>query len=288
MFHPLPEELRDIAGQPFPLYPCSNESWSIKPTAGRSSSRVMICSIPKAGTHLYARLLGLLGLVQSDVFFNKDYLGDFRFVDVERARFTHSENILWIPIEISSRFIQPGQFGYGHLPCDIGTRHCLADFKIVFLSREMRAAIVSQMRYVGDSDWCPPERAEITWRNEPDGPDKMLKYFDEIAPFIFNDRCHPVAPWADQENVLGLSYEQIIGDQGREVQFETIRRIVEFCEIERPPQPELILNQLIGQQTFTLSSGRTSWEACWNAEIEARFTALGGTRLNERFGFGSR
>lgn len=286
MLHPLPEEVRAIAGLNFPLYPCSNGAWSIKPTVGGSRARVMICSIPKAGTHLYARLLALLGLEQSDVFFNRDYLGDFRFVDVERARFTHSENILWIPIEISSRFVQPGQFGYGHLPCDIGIRRCLADFKVIFVSREMRAAIVSQMRYVGDSDWCPPGRTEIKWRNEPNGQDKMLKYFDEIAPFIFNDRCHPMAPWADEIDVLGLTYEQIIGDHGSEVQLETIRKVAEFCEI-RTPQPQLILDQLIGKQTFTFSGGRTSWEAYWNPEIEARFMTLGGSRLNERFGFGA-
>ncbi|WP_208245863.1 hypothetical protein WGT02_30525 (plasmid) [Rhizobium sp. T1470] len=227
------------------------------------------------------------GLKSPMCFSIRDYLGDFRFVDVERARFTHSGNIIWIPIEISSLFVQPGQFGYGHLPCDIAIRRCLADFKIIFVAREMRAAIVSQMRYVGDSDWCPPGRTEIKWRNEPNGQDKMLRYFDEIAPFIFNDRCHPMAPWTDQVDVLGLTYEEIIGDQGREVQLAAIRKVAEFCDIQIS-QPELILDQLIGKQTFTFSGCRTSWESCWNPEIEERFVKLGGSKLNERFGFGTR
>lgn len=274
----------DYAGKSIPMYISHDLRPLVNPQSGATKERVLICSIPKAGTYLYSRLLELLDIQPTGLHLSTTHFEDFRFADLDQFRYEFRELRVPLPIAESIKLIQPGQFAASHLERSWHTDHLADDLRIIMLYREMRDVAVSSMRYFAKSAWGTSQTDK--WRHMPDNSEKMLRYLDDIGTFFFDSRCHPVAAWHGRAGVLSLSFEQINGDDGREKQIETITQICEFCRIENPAiNPQTIAQELIGASTFTWSGSRSKWQDCWSDDVEKRFVELGGMELNRRFGY---
>ena len=278
------------SGQPFAIYLTSNLLPAVSLRRGPTSRKIVICSIPKAGTYLYARLLQLLGVESTRLHLWLTYFDDFRSKSVDQSFLAAQEDVrIHLPFNDSVNLVHPGQFAVSHLPCSVEVVDLLRDFKVIFLYRDLRDAAASHMRFVSKSSWRHPEKERQTgmaWRALPDGPEKMSRYLDEVGTFFFDDRCRPAAGWIDRDEVLKLSFEQINGDYGREKQLEAIELVWAFCEIEgKAPDAEGLLKDLIGSQTETYSGKRTKWRNFWDEGVEQKFCDLVGQDINRRFGF---
>lgn len=276
--------LTGIAGTPLPVYLTAELQPRANPRVGVTPERVLICSIPKAGTYLYSRALELLGLEPTHLHLSMTHFGDYRFTSAANARNERKEVRVDMPIKQSLPLVGPGQFAVGHLECSWETVDLFSPFKILFLYRNLRDAVVSHMRWVASGAWGTAKTDG--WRSMRDTPAKMLSYFNDIGTFFFDARCHPVVGWFNRPEVLSLSFEQIYGDFGPEQQMVTLRKIMDFCGVENQPGlEEKILEKLIGSATNTWSGRRTKWQDFWNEKIEEKFSAFGGKDLNRRLGY---
>lgn len=280
----LKDRLSIVAGKSLQVYLSEKMQPLANNRIGKSDQRILICSIPKSGTYLYTRLLELLGIEPTRLHLMTTHIVDYRYWSTDTINKDYNKTFIDIPIKDSVKLIEPGQFAASHIECTPQTRDVLKNFRILFLFREMRDVVVSHMRWATANNWGS-EKTNI-WRNMPEGPGKMLAYFDDLGEFFFQSRCYPVLKWMKQPGVLALSFEQIYGDYGKEKQSDTLVQILRHCNFDDTGiEKEELLTSLIGTQTETWSGSRTQREKYWSEEVERKFVELGGQDINEKLGF---
>ncbi len=110
--------------------------------------RVLVVSIPKAGTYLVAEVLKALGYRSTGMHLAEAAYSDYNGAGLDEARrnpgrFARSE-----PLSRSLVRIAAGQFAVGHLPCKEEIVRATASFKRIYLTRELRTALISYMRFM--------------------------------------------------------------------------------------------------------------------------------------------
>jgi hypothetical protein len=273
-----------VAGKPIPIY----FSRELRPVAnlktGATKDKVLVCSIPKSGTYLWARLLERLGIEPSGLHVAPVYMFDNRLKTPDQARRDIRLDEIELPIAQSVKLIADGQFALSHLSPSPSILDLIQDFKVLFVYRNLRDALVSHMRYVSHPKWGTDAYAPLKLLD--DSPEKTLQYLNRGGAAFFDERCRPVADWIREPRALAVSFEAIYGDRGQEAQAETIESVCQHCGIDSSAlDPQSIMSEVIGSSTPTWSGARTRWNSCWNSEVEARFVALGGRALNQQLGY---
>jgi hypothetical protein len=270
---------------PFPIFldeelrPCA---WS---TCGPCPHRVLVCSTPKAGTYFIAEVLRHLGCESIQMHLDHTVVWDYRQRTVEEIRADSFRYMVEIPLELSSRLIRPGQFAVGHLECCDKTKQLLRRFKKVFIYRNLRDALISQMRFLKDTNSGGP-LAE-SWKALPEGPQQMARFFaaQEHVTYMFN-KFRAMAAWLHDKDVLPVSFEAIYGDHGKEAQLATIEAMRQYLDAPVPTQsPDTLMAALIGKPTRTWSGRRSSRDTYWNDDIERLFHANGGREIDASLGY---
>jgi Sulfotransferase domain len=277
------ESLEPLAGRQFPVYFTQDGYPTVQPHAGASPHRIVVCSIPKAGTYLVAELLTRLGCVATKLHLSSQVLSDYRSATVremreEFARFT-------VPLDVPEvlPLMLRGQFAVGHLHCTNENRSTMQACKILFVYRDLRDALVSFVRFVGDTG-RGGEAAEA-WRHKPDGPEKMLLALDQLGQTFF-DTAMPMLDWLGATEVLPVQFESLYGDAGSDAQRQLVEEIHDFLDLAVPlGDVQVLLHDLIGAPTKTWSGKRSTRNVFWNDEVEERFRSLGGHDANARLGY---
>ncbi len=275
--------LKFLKGKNFPVYILSNGKLAAWHKMGRSPYRVIICSMPKAGTYLYAKLLELLGVEFVRLHLWLTGFSDYRFASIKEGRERYKEFNIEMPLSKTLELIHPGQFAVSHLECSSLTRELLRDFKKIFVYRNFRDSLISHMRFMVDTG--RDKEGTAPFRHLPDGPDKLLKYI-EVYSGHFIKESKGVLGWIDQDDILKLSFEDIYGDNGEERQYKVIRDICKFLDL--PPEKRNyreILIQLIGAKTLTWSGKRTDRSIFWDERVERRFAEIGGREINKKLNY---
>lgn len=281
-------QLTDLIHINLPVYigdDCAPLLW---PKRGTCKHPVIIVSIPKAGTYLVAEILKSLGLEDAGIHVNPDSLSDYRFATIKEAREDYLKYTVRLPLEKSVRLVLSGQFIVGHLPYEAYIVGMLKDFKVIFVKRDLRDALISQMRF-----FSLPGRGQHTnhaWKNLEDGPEKLLAFMDLYgAEFI---RIYDgMANWLEDAGACKVSFEDIYSDHGLDIACETIERLTKYLDLNYPEYQFIdyrkILTKVIGTETKTWSGARTRRDTYWNSIINERFSQLGGMAANEKLGYKS-
>lgn len=168
-------QLTPFANCPIPIHldeklrPCATLARGICP------HRVLVCSLPKAGTYFIAELLRQIGCESIGMHIDHAVVWDYRQRTIEEIRTDSFRYIVEMPLELSLRLIRKGQFAVGHIEHNNETRGLLRGLKKVFVCRDLRDALISQMRFLKDTN-CRESDAE-RWRTLPDGPQQMAIFF---------------------------------------------------------------------------------------------------------------
>ena len=272
-----------LAGSNLAVYLTPELRPAAKPQRGASRHRIVVCSLPKAGTYFLAEVLSQMGCVATLLHLSSEVLTDYRWATRQEAREEYQRFITSLELSKSLKLVQPGQFAVGHLGCSPQSRALLSDFKKVFLYRDMRDGLVSFLRFAADTQREGPRTRD--WSDLPDGPGKMLGFLDHLGESYFA-MCLPMGDWLDQTDVFKLSFETLYGDHGIEAQRKALEALYAYLEIsERSVPPEELVAKAMGRPTKTWSGRRTERGIYWNADVEARFRELGGLELNERLGY---
>ncbi len=277
--------LRSAAGLPVPVYLTSDLVPSAQPTQGAIPHRVMVCSIPKAGTYLIGEALRRLGTVATDFHFSLDgqMVMDSRFATREEARNEFRRFCHAVPLERVLALVRPGQHAVSHLECTPRVRGHLSGFKVVFVHRDLRDALVSWLRFHQDTG--REEQWNWIWAKHASKQERFAVFLREAGEVFFGV-CHAMRPWFADPAAFPVKFETLHGDDGPDLQQRLCRELAEFLDHADPSAASaLVLPGLTTTKTLTSSGSRTRREEYWSEAAEELFLRFGGAELNALFGY---
>ena len=274
--------LRPFFGLPAPLYldDAGNAAFQIRRGAGR---RTMVVSVPKSGTYLVGALLEQLGSVPTGV-----HLGETGFTDYrnrsKREMVEESASMqVFLPLASALELVHDGQFSVGHLRYEDDNVALLTGFRKLFTYREVRASLVSYMRFFMNRG--RGEDLGADWKQIAEPRARMAAFLELYGPRVIA-YMGSVAPWRTSGQVCPVRYETLMGDDGEEARFALVQKIATAVGIE--PEPALVeqaLSRAIGAETKTWSGARSRLEEFWDGHCEAIYERLGGEELNTLLGY---
>jgi hypothetical protein len=271
-------DLRYFAERGIPVFLNAAGEVCLRREAGAGAAPVITVSVPKSGTYLFAEVLAALGVQKLDI--HLDLLGfmDLRYCSTEFAIGHDTEAFVQVPSERVLPIIRPGQFAVSHLHCTPEIEARLAGFKVLFTCRDMRDVLVSIMRYVAKQRTVGNKEDE-GWERLPTGPDKMEKFLGRYGEHYMT-YIAKMRDWAVRPGVLGITFEEIQGDFGRDRQLACVRRMAEFLGLERTDtELDGALRKSLGKETITFSGQRTTRDDVWSDRVEDYFVKHGGEDL---------
>jgi hypothetical protein len=176
---------------------------------------------------------------------------DAWFATREEARNEFGRLCHAVPFERTLPLIRPGLHAVSHLECTPRTRALLADFKVVFVYRDLRDALVSWLRFHQDTG--REAQWNWIWARHADPRERLVVFLREAGAMFFS-MCRALAAFLDHPN---------------------------------PSQaPGVVLPDLTSTPTLTSSGSRTRRDEYWSLTAEELFLQLGGGELNAAFGYG--
>jgi Sulfotransferase domain len=261
-----------------PVYRNLNNALCFKRETGPNQDPVMIVSVPKSGTYLFAEILSALGVQSVDIHVGTDGFQDLRDCSKERAVARSADLVRAMSCEHVLPLILPGQFLVSHFPCLPRVIAQLDRFKTIFTYRSLRDVLVSVMRWVARK----AQAGDIIdgWERLPDCPDKM-QFFMERYGASYLGTFATMRDWIVQPGVLSISFEEIQGDFGPAVQASAVERMLDFMGLRVPSdQIGRVLAQCLGKETLTFSGKRSNHRDVWSDKVEDLFQQHGGGDLN--------
>ncbi len=241
--------------------------------------RVLVVSIPKAGTYLVAECLKALGYRWTGVHLAESAYTDYSGSALEDARrdpgrFARSE-----PLSVALERIHAGDFAVGHLPFKDEIIEATRPFKRLFLTRDLRAALVSYMRFMHSTGRLGA--AQLPWYALPDLRQRCLVFLQTTAPYLLKRFYAPMVGWSKLHDTLQVRFEDLMGDAERAT--SVIDSVAAFLDVQTCDAQSVLRASLLSE-TITKSDGLTQLDDYWSPEAERRFLEIGGGELNARLG----
>jgi hypothetical protein len=258
--------------------------------------RVILVSVPKAGTYLISQVLNRMGLKDTHlhVRYDNQAIGvyDFRNAPAKMSMSEQEQRFQAMPLGDVLAKIRVGEFTRGHLPpIPEVKRHLRNDIKIVFLVRDLRDCLISHMRYmisVGvitaqTHPWCMISDERERFKQY------LLNYAEEVGPLV---HMKLIACWEyDLRNpyqgleIFKLRFEDMMSVD----QATIIKSLAAFLEIAAPQDIAAMLESVLGAETLTKSNEVTVRQRYWSPFAEQWFTEriydLQGNNVNEMIGY---
>lgn len=285
-----PEELHGrlsaLVGCPLPFYLNAEYQPCATLARGATPHRVIVLSIPKAGTYFLAEVLREWGCAPTSLHLARDIAWDYRQRTLEEIRSDSFRYQVDVSISQSAALVQRGQFAVGHLECVPEVQSALTGFRKIFIYRDLRDALISQMRFLVDS----PSTVDNVggWKQLPKGPERMIGFLGDARDMsymfsLFRD----MRAWLSEPDVFGLSFEDLYGDPGRLDRVRRLEQLYRFLELPASKErPHEVADRLNGTATRTWSGARSSRHDYWNDAVDQVFGSLEGPGLNAAYGYG--
>jgi hypothetical protein len=260
----LRDKLGIVAGKKFPVYVLDDLRISLVERRSTLPGRVVVHSIPKAGTYLLGKTLAVFGYIDTEMHLSVAGVDDYRGRDNEQKR----QDYLEFGVDIRAACIP-----------EILT--AFAEFKQIFTCREIRDSLVSHMRFVATRK---NKRFDV-WTSIPDDRQRLIRYLQTTAS-DFTRIAEPALGWLHEPHVLSVRFERLCGSEGAEAQRREFQRIVEHLEIgDRVIVDQNLIQRIIGAETTTFSGNHTNHAALWSDQAEEIYRQIGGDRLNAALGY---
>jgi hypothetical protein len=236
--------------------------------AGSGLPRVLVVSLPKAGTHLVERAVCLHPRLY------------------RRLQRTLNPENMGEGLEGAVRELRPGQVALAHIPFKDEYPVLLEDVKTIFAIRDPRDIAVSLAHYIGGRGDHP---LHFAYTERPDERSRI-----ELA-ILGDAEARPPAPslesllagfsgWLDS-GALVVRFEDLIGSRGGgddATQDLTLRAIYDRVGIERP---QGLAERLFSSASPTFRKGRIGqWRDSFDPGLEALFEREAGSWM-EMYGY---
>ena len=252
---------------------------------GAAAKSAVVVSVPKSGTYLVAAYLEKLGLASTGAHLSEDAFTDYRGRSIKEMVELGARLNVALPLAQSLSMIQPGQFAVGHLVHSEETAALLRDFTVIFTYRELRASLVSAMRFF-ENEGRGDDFGTVEWKAVENQKARMAAFARIYFPNYLGYMAG-VVPWITAAGIAKVRFETIVGDDTPGQQEAAIALGTAVgSDVEEGRRLDL-LKSCIGAPTKTWSGSRSSVEQYWSDEVEAMFEAGGGSMLNATLGYAS-
>ena len=247
---------------------------------GKNSSKAIVISIPKSGTYLISELLRNADFKTVRLNVRKNTIRDFRWKDMNDI-----ENLDQpFPLGVVVKMISPGQLIAGHVEYDDYTKTVLKNFKKIFIFRNLRDCLVSNMRHV--ERWGVQIDDRDMLRKMKPGPTKLLEYMKTTTMKHFLNNTKKIIGWYNEQDAFKISYEELLGDFGKKKRNQKLLDLFHFLNKNLDINNiDNILNSTFENDTLTKSGKRTNVNEYWNEQVESKFCELGFNQLNHQLGY---
>jgi hypothetical protein len=241
--------------------------------------RVIVVSIPKSGTYLLAEILKALGYRWTGMHLAETAYTDYTGSALEDARqdpgrFTRSE-----PLNVSLGRIGDGEFAVGHLPFKADVVELTRPFKRLFVTRDLRLALVSYMRFLHSTGRLGAR--QLPWHSITDPRQRCLSFLESSGPYMLKRFYEGMVGWSKLDGTLHVRFEDLTGEAARATR--VIESIAAYLEIENCDASR-VLSASLASETITKSDGLTRLEDYWSDRAERCFVQIGGAELSARLG----
>jgi Sulfotransferase domain len=240
---------------------------------------VLVVSLPKAGTYLVAELLKSLGYRSTGLHLGVGACTDYSEADPLEARrnpakFTRDE-----PLHDSLKRIGPGEFAVGHLPFRQEVLQGTNRFKRLYVTRDLRTALISYMRFLHCTGRMDAEKRE--WYAITDRRKRVVVYLSTTAPLILAALYENMVGWSQVRGIHHVRFEELTGREARAI--GAVNSLASFLGV-KSDDARRILRSSLAAETITRSDGLTKLNDYWSDEAEKWFVAIGGAELEVRLG----
>lgn len=240
---------------------------------------ILVNSVPKSGTYLAGRLLECAGVPGTGFHLRRDRYWNWNEADTLDSIVRAPDDFMHlVPLEEALARIGPG-FTYAHLNHDpdvVAGLGRIAGLRHVFLCRNLRSALVSQMRFVAT-------REAANGRGPRPGrpaPRRFVEFLRRHGrSWVENARRQ--AGWLQDGSLAAiLRFEDLAAEDEAPV-----ARLLDACGLDGAGLAAPVRAAAFGTRTRTFSGRLTVWEDYWSPEAESAFVACGGKALNAVFGY---
>jgi hypothetical protein len=248
-------------------------------SVGKPDDPVLVVSLPKSGTYLVAELLKALGRRSTEMHLAEQAYSDYRGADLGEARRNPDRFARREPLSESLTRIQPGEFAVGHLPYKAETVQATAPFKRLYLTRDLRSALISYMRFLHSTGRRGAE--QMAWYPIPDVKERLLMFLLTTAPSLLKWHYEPMVGWSQLDGITPVSFEDLTAGDERAIR--VIDSVAAFLGVENY-DAQRMLQSILATETITKSDKLTRLNDYWSVAAERQFIEIGGPELNARLG----
>lgn len=229
--------------------------------------KVVLNSLPKSGTHLLESMFFQLPLMRHSG---------------KRTLRSETQSLIDPKLKVISK-LKKGQFLLAHMQFDssIVQTANTNDVKIIHLIRDPRDVLLSHLNYIQNMDTTQKSHRFISQYDTK--LDKLKAMIvgkqDVLEPFPLV--LKKFQPWMNQQHVLCVKFEHLIGPNGggtQEDQTQAVKKILDFISIEiNNEELEQICGKIFSSKSSTFNKGKIgNWKRALTPE-EAKW-------LNEAIG----
>jgi len=240
---------------------------------------VIVVSLPKSGTYLMAELLKTLGYRWTGMHLAEKGYSDYSGADIFEARRNPNRFARNEPLSTSLTRIQPGEFAVGHLPFKEDVLQATARFTRLYLTRDLRTALISYMRFMHSTGRLGAE--QLSWYSIPDLRKRLVVFLSTTAPHLLEWFYRCMEGWSELDGTMQVRFEDLTagGEQAIRV-VDSVAKLLGAKDYDA----RSVLQSILGAETITKSGRLTRISDYWSLEAEKRFIEIGGPELSARLG----
>jgi hypothetical protein len=253
-------------------------------SSNRQRGPLLINSIPKSGTYLLSSLLHELGMPGSGLHFRNTLFWDFKDKPLDEIISNPDQYKKNVILNESIKNLKPYEFCLAHLEYNKETETLLESMNIrhIFLVRNLREALISSMRFISDKRRLHTP----SWADELDDKKRLVKYLNNFGAKYLRSFVRQ-ANWLSRPSVTLLKFEDLLGDNGVDVQASSLTILVKLANLAQPLPliHQIMQTSVLGKKNRTFSGSRSRLETYWSDDAELIFIDNAGVAINQRFGY---
>ncbi len=244
----------------------------------------MLCSVSKSGTYLISNFLSELGFENSKI-----HLNDYEYSDYSKASSINEARKTPEKFKIQSEFskivnqIKPNQFAVGHF--STFNKKYLSDFKTIFIYRDLKKCCASFDLWTAKTTRWVNYENNSNWRKNINNKTFASDFLEEHGHSLLS-LFDKTIPWIDEQEVLKVKFENLIGENGRELQIYEYEKIIRYLGIKITRfQLESKISNTLNKESLTKVNKKIDYDFYLNKEFLKKFKHLGFNKLNKRLGY---
>ena len=232
--------------------------------------RVLVATLPKAGTYLISNMLAFMGFHQTYFHLGRNKMQAYDPCMLQEGVDAPRQFDARIPMRESCHLIRSGEFAASHFAPDADVTTFFRDFHVISCIRELRAMMVSYANFICAAG---PHRMPDNTQTLEQG---LPHYIRECGPTYLRD-AEAIYQWRNHANALMLRMEDIF-----ESPFENYKAIADHLGISIEQQA-FDWDHIKNMNSMTKNTDKKLFE--WSDAAEEAFEEISGPQTNERLGY---